>query len=86
MVRHAKSDFGSPTFEGDLTLIEGEVADKIENSQCGFPVVQVKVKITGQNRKTVVGSFNEVELPTEGHGKSVRAMTTSAHLADDMSV
>ena len=63
MVRHAKSDFRTPAFEGDVTFFEGEVVDKIENSQWGFPVVQVKVKLTDQNGKTVVSSLNEVELP-----------------------
>ena len=63
MVRHAKSDFRTPAFEGDVTYFEGEVVDKIENSQWGFPVVQIKVKLTDQNGKTVVSSLNEVELP-----------------------
>jgi acyl dehydratase len=63
MVRHAKSDFRTPAFEGDVTYFEGEVVDKIENSVWGFPVVQVKVKLTDQNGKTVVSSLNEVELP-----------------------
>ena len=63
MVRHAKSDFRTPAFEGDVTYFEGEVVDKIENSSWGFPVVQVKVKLTDQNGKTVVSSLNEVELP-----------------------
>ena len=63
MVRHAKSDFRTPAFEGDVTFFEGEVVDKIENSQWGFPVVQIKVKLTDQNGKTVVSSLNEVELP-----------------------
>ena len=63
MVRHAKSDFRSPAFEGDVTFIEGEVVDKIENSQWGFPVVQVKVRMTNQAGATVVSSLNEVELP-----------------------
>lgn len=52
-----------PAFEGDVTYIEGEVIDKIENSQWGFPVVQVQVKMTNQDGKTVVTSLNEIELP-----------------------
>jgi hypothetical protein len=63
MVRHAKSDFRSPAFEGDVTYFDGEVVDKIENSAWGFPVVQIKVKLTDQNGNTVVSSLNEVELP-----------------------
>ena len=63
MVRHAKSDFRSPAFEGDVTYIEGEVVDKIADSHWGFPVVQVKVRMTNQAGATVVSSLNEVELP-----------------------
>jgi acyl dehydratase len=63
MVRHAKSDFRSPAFEGDVTYFEGEIVDKIEKSDWGFPVVQVKVKLTDQTGKTIVSSLNEVELP-----------------------
>ena len=63
MVRHAKSDFRSPAFEGDVTFFDGEVVDKIEKSEWGFPVVQVKVRLSDQNGKTVVTSLNEVELP-----------------------
>jgi acyl dehydratase len=63
MVRHAKSDFRMPAFEGDVTYVDGEVVDKIENSQWGFPVVQVKVRMTNQDGNTVVTSLNEVELP-----------------------
>jgi acyl dehydratase len=63
MVRHAKSDFRGPAFEGDVTFIDGEVIDKIENSEWGFPVVQVKVTMTNQTGTKVVVSTNEVELP-----------------------
>ena len=63
MVRHAKSDFRSPAFEGDVTYFEGEIVDKIEKSDWGFPVVQVKVKLSDQTGKTIVSSLNEVELP-----------------------
>ncbi len=63
LVRHAKSDFRSPAFEGDVTYIDGEVVDKIESSAWGFPVVQVKVKMTSQEGSTVVTSLNEIQLP-----------------------
>lgn len=63
LVRHAKSDFRGPAFEGDVTFIEGEVVEKIEASSWGFPVVKVHVKMTNQEGKTVVTSVNEVELP-----------------------
>jgi acyl dehydratase len=63
MVRHAKSDFRTPAFEGDVTFIDGEVVDKIERSEWGFPVVQVKVTMTNQDGNKVVVSTNEVQLP-----------------------
>lgn len=62
-VRHAKSDFRTPAFEGDVTFIDGEVVDKIENSEWGFPVVQIKVTMTNQDGSKVVVSTNEVQLP-----------------------
>lgn len=62
-VRHAKSDFRGPAFEGDVTFIDSEVVDKIETSEWGVPLVQVKVRMTDQNGKTIVTSLNEVELP-----------------------
>ena len=63
MVRHAKSDFRGPAFETDVTFIEGEVVDKIEKSDWGVPVVQIKVRMSNQDDTTVVTSLNEVELP-----------------------
>jgi hypothetical protein len=46
-----------------VTFIEGEVVDKIEQSEWGVPLVQVKVRMTNQAGATVVTSLNEVELP-----------------------
>ncbi|PEQ12864.1 acyl dehydratase [Novosphingobium sp. PC22D] len=63
MVRHAKSEFRSPAFEGDITFIDGEVVEKIEQSEWGVPLVRIKVRMTNQDGKTVVTSVNEVELP-----------------------
>ena len=63
MVRHAKSEFRSPAFEGDVTYIDGEVIEKIEQSEWGVPLVRIKVRMTNQDGKTVVTSLNEVELP-----------------------
>ncbi len=63
MVRHAKSEFRGPAFEGDVTYIEGEVVEKIENSEWGFPVVRVNVVMTNQDGGIVVKSVNEVQLP-----------------------
>jgi hypothetical protein len=39
------------------------VVAKIEKSEWGFPVVQVRVSMTNQDGQIVVSSLNEVELP-----------------------
>jgi hypothetical protein len=62
-VRHAKSEFRGPAFEGDVTFIDGEVVQKIEKSEWGFPIVQVKLTMTNQDGKIIVTALNEVELP-----------------------
>ncbi len=63
MVRHAKSDFRGPAFEGDVTYIDGEVIEKIDMSEWGVPLVRIKVRMTNQDGTTVVTSINEVEVP-----------------------
>jgi acyl dehydratase len=63
MVRYAKSDFRAPAFEGEVTYIEGEVVEKIEHSQWGFPIVRVQVAMTNQDGKKIVTSTNDIELP-----------------------
>lgn len=63
LVRHAKSDFRGPAFEGDVTYIDGEVVEKLETSDFGVPLVRIKVTMTNQDGEKVVTSVNEVELP-----------------------
>jgi acyl dehydratase len=63
MVRHAKSDFRGPAFEGDLTFIDGEVVHKTEDADWANPAVQVRVTMTNQDGQQVVASLNEIELP-----------------------
>ena len=62
-VWHSKSQFRSPAFEGDVTFVDGEVAEKIEHGPNGFPVVQVKVKMTTQNGDTILTGVADVQLP-----------------------
>ena len=62
MVRHAKSQFRGPAFEGDVTYIDGEVVAKLEKSDWGFPIVQITAHMTNQEGKTVVTSLNEVQI------------------------
>ncbi len=60
---HSKSQFRSPAFEGDITYLDGEVVDKIEQSPYGGAVVQVKVRQTTQEGETILTGLAEVELP-----------------------
>ena len=52
MVRHGKSDFRGPAFEGDVTYFDAEVVDKQEQSAWGVPLVQVKLRLTNQDGGT----------------------------------
>lgn len=63
MVRHARSDFRAPAFEGDVTFIEGKVVDKLTDTSWGFPVVQVQVVMKNQDGAVLVSSTNEIQLP-----------------------
>jgi acyl dehydratase len=62
-VWHSKSQFRSPAFEGDVTYLDGEVVDKIEQSPYGMPVVQVKVTQSTQDGEVILSGTGEVELP-----------------------
>jgi len=60
---HSKSQFRSPAFEGDITYLDGEVVEKIEQSPYGVPVVQVKVKQSTQDGDVILTGTAEVALP-----------------------
>jgi acyl dehydratase len=60
---HSKTQFRSPAFEGDVTFIDGQVVEKVEQSPYGFPVVQVQVRMTTQNGDTILTGKADVQLP-----------------------
>ncbi len=62
-IRHAKCQFRSPAFEGDVTYLDGEVVEKIDQSPFGMPVAVVKVKQTTQEGDVILSGTAEVELP-----------------------
>ncbi|CAN7563958.1 MaoC family dehydratase N-terminal domain-containing protein [Phenylobacterium sp. LjRoot219] len=62
-IRHCKSDFRGPAFEGDVTYFDAEVVEKMPETAWGMPLVKVKVKLTNQDGGTLVDSTAEVELP-----------------------
>ena len=63
LVRHIKSDFRLPAFEGDVTYFDAEVVGKEPQSSWGVPLVQVKLQLTNQDGGVLVKSTAEVELP-----------------------
>lgn len=60
---HSKTQFRSPAFEGDVTWIDGEVIDKIADSEWG-PVVRVQTVMTTQEGEVILKGTAEVGLPT----------------------
>jgi len=63
LVRHVKSQFRGPAFEGDVTFFDAEVVAKTPESEWGVPLVAVQVHLTNQDGDTVVKATAEVELP-----------------------
>ncbi|MBM7461374.1 MaoC family dehydratase N-terminal domain-containing protein [Rhodococcus coprophilus] len=63
MVRHIKSDFRGPAFEGDVTYFDAEVVGKETDTTWGVPLVQIKLRLTNQDGNVLVSSTAEVELP-----------------------
>jgi acyl dehydratase len=62
-IRHSRSQFRSPAFEGDVTYFEAGVTSKTERSDFGMPVVRLEVKLTNQDGGELVEATLEVELP-----------------------
>jgi acyl dehydratase len=62
-VRHAKSSFRGPAFEGDVTYFQGEVVGKEAESSWGTPLVSLKLRLANQDGSVLVDATAEVELP-----------------------
>jgi acyl dehydratase len=63
LVRHIKSDFRGPAFEGDVTYFDAEVVGKEAESAWGVPLVALQAKLTNQDGDTLVTTRATVELP-----------------------
>lgn len=62
MVRHAKLSFRGPAFEGDVTIIDGEVTAKQPESTWGVPLVAIKLQMINQEGTILVDGYAEVEV------------------------
>ena len=64
MVRHAKSDFRTPAFEGDITYLRGRGGRQDREERTGASrSCRSRSRMTNQEGSKVVVSTNEVELP-----------------------
>ena len=63
LVRHSKMQFRGPSFEGDVTYVDGEVCAREAESAFGVPLVSVEVRMTNQEGVVLVDGVAEVELP-----------------------
>jgi acyl dehydratase len=62
-IRHSKSQFRAPAFEGDVTHVDAEVVAKNPESAFGMPTVTLAAKLTNQDSAVLVDATLEVELP-----------------------
>ena len=62
-VRHVKSSFRGPAFEGDVTVFDAEVVGKEAETAWGVPLVSLNIKLTNQDGGVLVDAVAEVELP-----------------------
>ena len=61
-IRHIKVDYRSPVFEGDISLLNGEVTDVRFDPLLGVQMASVKVRMTNQDGTTVASAVADVEL------------------------
>jgi hypothetical protein len=61
-VVHCNSQYRGPAFTGDITIMTGEILDKLTDEH-GRSVVQVNVKMANQQGTTLATAKAEVELP-----------------------
>jgi acyl dehydratase len=62
-IRYSNTAYRGPAYEGDVTYLEGEIAEKQEESTWGAPLVRVEVKMRDQNHKVLATGRVDVELP-----------------------
>jgi hypothetical protein len=61
-IRHAKIDYRSPTFEGDVALIDGEVQEVRYDPVIGADLAVVKVRMVNQDNTVLASGYVEVQL------------------------
>ncbi len=62
-VRYSNTSFRGPSYEGDVTYLDGEVIEKKADSMWGEPLVTIAVKMTNQEGNVLATGKVDVELP-----------------------
>ena len=63
-IRHAKFDYRSPVFEGDISLLNGEVQEVRYDPTIGADLAVVRVAMTNQDGVVQASGYVEVQLKT----------------------
>ena len=61
-VVHCNCQYRGPAFAGDITIMTGEIVDKMEDED-GRHLVQIKCKMTNQDGNVLATALAEVQLP-----------------------
>jgi acyl dehydratase len=62
-IRYSNTTFRGPSYEGDVTYLDAEVSEKIEQSAFGEPLVRLAVTMTNQDGNKLATGTVDVELP-----------------------
>ncbi len=63
-IRHAKFDYRSPVFEGDISLLNGEVQEVRYDPTVGADLAVVRITMTNQDGVVQTSGYVEVQLKT----------------------
>jgi acyl dehydratase len=62
-VRYSNTSYRGPAYEGDVTYLEAEITERLEESAWGTPLVRLDVKMSNQDGKVLATGKADVELP-----------------------
>jgi hypothetical protein len=62
-IRYSNTSYRASAYEGDVTYLEAEIAEKEEESAFGTPLVKIEVKMRDQDHKVLATGKVHVELP-----------------------
>ena len=63
LIRHSNLQYRFPPFEGDASLLDGEVVNTRHDAELGVPIVTIELTMTNQDGAVLAKGPVEVELP-----------------------